>query len=86
MKSGVIRVTRPNHRDFVRVLERQGPQQHRVDHAEDRAVRSDPKSQRDNGDDCEHRSLEQHPERVFEVGDHKINDEIRMTNDEGMPE
>ena len=38
----------------------EGPQEHRIDNAEDRAVRADTQSERQNRNDCECRPLGQH--------------------------
>ena len=43
----------PEHRQFVRLLKWQRPQEDGVDHAEDGAVRADPKGEGDDGDDAE---------------------------------
>src|SRR5438552_3290866 len=49
----------------------QRPQQHGIDHTKDGAVSSDPQRESKNGDDREGWRLQQHAERVFEVGNHK---------------
>ena len=51
----------------LRIGDRQRPQQHRVDQAEDRRVRADAQRQRQDGDEAESGALDEHPEGVFEV-------------------
>ena len=51
---------------------RQRPQEHGVDHAEDGGVGADAEGERDDGDNAEGGRLDQHPDGVTEIGQHKL--------------
>ena len=62
-----IAVRLPHHGQRVDVLDRRGPQQHRVDHAEDRRIRPDPQRHRQQRDDGEARVAGEQPESIAKV-------------------
>ena len=57
-----------------RIPDRQHPEQHRVDQAEDRGVGADTKGQRDHGDDGKAGAPPEHTEPVSQVSPQIVND------------
>src|SRR5581483_11177931 len=65
-----VRIQREHVDQALRVVVRQRSQKHRVDHAEDRAVRADAEGECKNDNRGESGSFEQHPPGVLKVGNH----------------
>ena len=61
----IVNVASPSHDDLVRVLKRERSQQNGIDDTKDRAVRANPESEREDGDDGEPGRFDQHSQGVF---------------------
>ena len=57
----------PNHNQALRIFEREGPKQHRIDHAEDGAVGANPESEGEDGNEGEAGRLDKLAEGVAKV-------------------
>ena len=66
-----------NHRQLLRILERQGPEQHTVHQAEDSGVRADPKTERDNRDRGKAFVFEKHAQSVANILQECVHCEVR---------
>lgn len=82
----IVRRRAPDIHELLGMWKRQRAQEHGIDDAEDGAVRPNPECERENGDGSETGRLEQHPEGVFEVSDHKMKSEVRNPKSESMTE